>query len=161
MVIPVQFLQCRVYDSVNVQYYKINGVQVGEFDMDAYMAAEYGIPSVFVASDNVCLEQVKEFNDKITTVVTKIGTGRNSAIFRDEDELLKEIYDGVLQALNTQVGIKKLDFPCDFEVRFTRTEFAKEMIEDKIKNVPQVAYGEDGHVLKARIANIKQLKYML
>lgn len=151
----------HTYDSTAVQFYKINGKQVGEFDMDAYMAAEYNIPSVFAACDNVCAEQVKQFNNSITTVITKIGTGRNSAIFRDENELLTEIYDGVLRSIKTDVSVNKLTFPCTFEVRYTRTEFAKEMFERIVKDVPQVAYGEDAHTLIAQIKNIKELKHML
>ena len=151
----------HTYDSTCVQYYKINGKQVGEYDMDAYMAAEYSIAPIFAACDNVCAEQVKAFNEKTITVITKIGTGRNSAIFRDEDELLKEIYSGVLDAFKTEVKVKKLEFPCEFEVRFTRTEFAKEMIERMVKDVPQITYGEDAHILKAEINNIKELKHML
>lgn len=151
----------HTYDSSAVQYYKINGKQVGEFDMDAYMAAEYDIPSVFAASDDVCLGQIKDFDSEIVTVVTKVGTGRNSAIFRDEEELLKEIYDSALIAMNKKIQVKKLQFPCDFEVRFTRMEFAKEMIDFKVKHVPQVVYGEDSHTIKAVVNNIKELKYML
>ena len=151
----------HTYNSIGVQYYKINGKQVGEFDIDAYIAAEYNIPSVFAACDNVCAEQVKEFNPKTVTVITKIGTGRNSAIFRDEKELLQEIYDGVLKAIKTNVEVIKLTFPCTVEVRFTRTEFAKEMYERMIKDVPQIVYGEDAHVLKAEINNVKELKRML
>lgn len=151
----------HTYDSEAIQYYEINGKQVGEFDMDAYMAAEYGIPSLFSACDNVCCEQIKEFDDKITTVVTKIGQGRNSAIFKDENELLQEIYVSVKKALKNGVVAKKLHFPVTFKVRFTRMEFAKEMYERMIKDVPQLKWGEDSHTIKAEINNIQELKFML
>lgn len=151
----------HTYNSVAVQFYKINGKQVGEFDMDAYMAAEYDIPSIFAACDNVCAEQIKEFNPNAVTVITKIGTGRNSAIFRDEKELLQEIHDGVLESLERKNEVKKLQFPCKFEVRFTRTEEAKEMLDRMIKDVPQIVYGEDAHTLVAEINNIQELKHML
>lgn len=151
----------HTYDSGAIQYYKINDKQVGEFDMDAYMAAEYGIPSVFSACDNVCCDQIKEFDDKITTVVTKVGLGRNSAKFIDEDELLQEIYVSVKKSLTNGAVAKKLHFPVTFEVRFTRMEFAKEMFDRIKKDVPQVVWGEDSHTIKAEINNIKELKYML
>lgn len=151
----------HTYDSTAVQFYKINEKQVGEFDMDAFMAAEYDIPSVFAACDNVCAEQVKQFNKDAVTVITKVGTGRNSAEFRDEEQILKEIYDGVLKALNTKNKVYKIAFPCTFEVRFTRTEFAKEMLDRMIKDVPQITYGEDAHTLIAKINNIRELKHML
>lgn len=151
----------HTYDSTAVQFYKINGKQVGEFDMDAYMAAEHGLPSIFVAGDNVLISQVLEFNPQVVTALTKTGTGRNSAIFRDEKELLEDIYQGVKKAVKKNIEIKKLKFPCEFEVRFTRMEFAKEMLDQKIKVVPQAKYGEDAHTLVATVENIQQLKYML
>ncbi len=151
----------HTYDSSAVQYYKINGKQVGEFDMDAFMAAEHGLTSIFAAGDNVFIEQVLEFNPQVVTALTKTGTGRNSAILRDEKDVLDDIYAGVKQAVKKRIELKKLTFPCEFEVRFTRMEFAKEMYDKKIKVVPQAKYGEDSHTLVATVNNIQELKYML
>ena len=82
----------HTYNSSQNQYIKINGKQVGEFDLDACMAGGYGIPAIFAASDDVCLAQIKERNPETVTVLTKRAKGRNAAELRERADVEKDIY---------------------------------------------------------------------
>ncbi len=159
----VNGILAHTYDSSAMQYYKINGKQVGEAEVDAYIASEYGVPTIFVASDDVCTEQLKEFDPRLITAVTKIGKGRNSAEFIQEEKVLEDIYWGVKTAVDKNAGMspKKLQFPCEIEIRYTRTEFALERLNEIKERISDVRYGEDAHVLKMSIKDVDQLRFVL
>ena len=63
--------------SKTVQYYKLNGKYIGEIDMDAYIAASHGKPSVFFAGGNIACAQAKRAVPSIVTVTTKHEISRN------------------------------------------------------------------------------------
>lgn len=151
----------HTYSSVDNQYIKINGKQIGEIEFDSWLAAEFGADSVFVASDDVCVGQVREYDENIVTAITKIGTGRNSAIFKEAETVLREIYDGAALALQKEIKTKKLTFPCEVEIRFTRTEFAAYEYANMKKQLPSIEYGEDAHTLCARVNNANELRVFL
>ena len=151
----------HTYSSVDNQYIKVNGKQIGEIEFDSWLAAEFGADSVFVASDDVCVGQVCDYDENIVTAITKIGTGRNSAIFKEADVVLREIYEGVSLAYGKEIQTKKLVFPCDVEIRFTRMEFAAEKYESMKKLLPSIAYGEDAHTLCSKVKNVDELRVFL
>ena len=131
----------HTYSSVAYQYIKINGQQLGEFDIDSRIFGEFGVPSLFAASDDVCLSQITQSSPDTVTVLTKTALSRNSAIYRDEDEVLKEIYDGVKNSLNKQIAPVKFTYPLDFEIRFTRMELASEKFAKLKAVLPTLCYG--------------------
>ncbi len=152
----------HTYSSADNQYYKLNGKQVGEFEMDSIFAAEYGVPSIFFASDDVCVNQIKESHPDIETVITKIGKGRNAATFIDEATVLKNIYNGVKRAVNRVNKTIDFSFPCELEVRYTRMEWAETYYKrNNTEYGINVQYGEDCHVLKTTIHNPFELKLFL
>ena len=110
--------------SKSVQYYKLNGRHVGEIDMDAYIAASFGIPCRFFAGGDLTCTQAKRAVPDIVTVETKKEISRNEAIFRDNVELLAEIREKIVEAVTTEGSYKKLDFPCTVEKSFKRVEDA-------------------------------------
>ena len=73
------------------QYYKLNGVHIGEVDMDAYIAAAKRMPARFFAGGDLSCKQAKRAVSEIVTVTTKTELSRNEAVFRDNDELLADI----------------------------------------------------------------------
>ena len=146
--------------SKTVQYYKLNGRHVGEIDMDAYIAASHGLPSIFFAGGDIACAQAKRAVPDIVTLQTKKEISRNEAIFRDNGELLAEIRDKIVEAVNKNASYKTLDFPCTVEKSFKRMEDAAahiirlegfgikgEYLEDEI-------LGYDAHTVVATANNI-------
>ena len=115
-------------NSKMLQYYKLNGHYIGEVDMDAYIAADKGMPSRFFAGGNIACAQAKRTVTQIITVETKTELGRNEAIFRNNDELLADIKRSIVAALQIEASPSVLEFPCVFEKSFKRTEDAAEYL---------------------------------
>lgn len=106
------------------QYYKLNGGYIGEVDMDAFIAAEFGIPSVFFAAGNIACGQAKRALPHVVTVTTKYELSRNEAEFRDNDGLLTDIRRQIVVAVRMEAEAVKLTFPATFEKSFKRMEDA-------------------------------------
>lgn len=148
----------HTYSSVNNQYLKLNGKQLGELDFDSCIAGEWGIPVLFVASDDKAVAQMKERNPDTVTVITKYGKGRNEAELRTRGEVVKDIYEGVKLAVSKDIQPVKFTFPCVFEARYTRMEFAAWIFETHQGKLADLRYGEDAHVLQATFRNIDDLR---
>ncbi|WP_303858082.1 M55 family metallopeptidase [Aminicella lysinilytica] len=79
-------------------YIKINGRRISEFDMNAYVAAYYGVPSVFISGDEQVCSLAKELVPEIGTCGVKYGIG--NATFSIAPSLAcKKIEAGVCAAL--------------------------------------------------------------
>ena len=138
----------HTYSSVAIQYVKINGAPVGELDIDTYIAATHGIAPLFMASDDVCVAQFKKTSPDTVCVTTKYGKGRNEAVFRDEDTVLQEIYDGVAKSVKADIKPVSISVPFKMEVRYSRAEMAKKMYERALEtDAISAEYGEDTHTV--------------
>ena len=157
----VNGILAHTYNSVDHQYLKVNGKQLGELDFDTCIAGEYGVPVIFVASDDLCILQMRACNPDTVGVVTKYATGRNSAIFRERADVLNDIYDGVKNAVNKDIPLVNMPFPCDFEVRYTRMEMAAWRKETLKEQLADLRYGEDAHILRATLYSIDDLRLFL
>ena len=148
----------HTYNGMEIQYVKLNGKQVGEFDLDTYIAGEYGVPPIFAASDDVCVGQVHEHSPSTVTVVTKIGKGKRKAEFLDEETVLQQIEEGVGQAMKKEISATKLTFPCQFEIRYSKMEMAEWKMETLAEQFEGLQYGEDGHTLRLTVHSIDALR---
>ncbi len=150
----------HTYDSSCNQYYKFNGKALGEYEMDSILSAEYGIPPIFAAADSECVKQMLEFSPDLVTSITKIGLGRNQAEFIDEEKVLNDIYEGVKRAVKTSHKLPDFKFPCQLEVRYTRTEWAANYYKrNREEYGVDVKYVDnDCHVVSAEIKNTFELK---
>ena len=148
----------HTYTSVNNQYIKINGVPYGEFELDCCSIGALGVPALFACADDVALSQIQAFAPEIVTVITKYAKGRNSAIFREREDVLKDIYEGVQKAMHLQGIPRTFNYPCDFEIRYTRMEYAASQLQSIAPKLPCVKYGEDLHVLKATLRDVNDLR---
>lgn len=151
----------HTFSSQSVQYYKIDGKQVGEFDFDGMIAESYGVPVVFLAGDDVCTAQFLQNRPHAVVAVTKIGRGRNAADFLPEEAVLEEIRKKTAEAAQKRIAPAANRFPCTVEVRYTRTEFAAENFERLNADGLRVVYGEDAHVLIGTAANADELRKYL
>lgn len=146
--------------SKTVQYYKLNGHYIGEIDMDAYIAAEMGMPSRFFAGGNIACEQAKRAVGQIVTVETKKELSRNKAVFRDNEELLSDIKLNIVNAVKTNACPYYLEFPCIMEKSFKRTEDAANyLLRLQSLNIHAThpdddILGKNAHTVVSKIYNI-------
>ena len=149
-------------NSKAIQYYKLNGRYIGEVDMDSYIAASHGLPSVFFAAGDIACSQAMRILPKIVTVATKKEISRNQAIFRDNDELFKDIREKIRNAVQLDMPIKKLTFPAVMEKSFKRVEDAeKYLIRLQKSNVSadyldDAVLGKDAHTVVATVESIDE-----
>ncbi len=145
-----------------VQYYKLNGSYIGEIDMDAYIAAEMGMPSVFFAGGDLTCRQAERAVPHLVTVETKKELERNKAIFRDNGELLSEIGREIVRAVSTEAPINRLSFPATLEKSFKRVEDAAVYLTRSLDRGLNSRYledeilGKDGHTVVSVVNNIDE-----
>lgn len=153
----------HTYSSKNIQYAKVNGSPVGELEIDSYVAASHNIPPIFLASDKACVEQFAESSPDTVFVITKEGQGRNSAILRDEEDVLREIYDGVVRAMNADIKPLSMSLPLTLEVRYTRAEDSVKFynIAKGDSGVTSSKYGDDTHTLIYEINQINRTPMLI
>lgn len=153
----------HTFSSVSIQYAKIDGKPVGELEIDSYISATHGIAPLFLASDDVCVNQFKETSPATVTVITKYGKGRNAAELRDEDEVVKEIYEGVKQSVTANIPLVEVKCPIAYEARYTRAEKAAEMYERAKADdgIDSVKYGDDTHTLHFVVNSQNRFSYVL
>ena len=111
------------------QYYKLNGKYIGEIDMDAYIAAYYGMPSRFFAGGDITCRQAKRSVPDIVTVETKRELERNRALFRDNGELFEDIKKKIVEAVSTEAKPRDLTYPAVMEKSFKRVEDAAKYLQ--------------------------------
>ena len=148
--------------SATVQYYKLNGKYIGEVDMDSYIAASHGMPSVFFAGGDLTCRQAKRSVPSLVTVETKKELGRNKAEFRDNGELLSEIKEKITEAVNLEVEAKELTFPAIFEKSFKRVEDAEKYLAALLQKGVSAEYlcddilGWDAHTVVSRVHSMDE-----
>lgn len=148
--------------SKTVQFYKLNGKYIGEIDMDAYIAASHSMPSIFFAGGDIACAQAARAVPGIVTVTTKREISRNEAEFRDNGELLSEIGEKIVEAVNIKHGYKTLDFPARFEKSFKRVEDAAKHLARLQKRGIDADYlddeilGKDAHTVVSTVHNIEE-----
>lgn len=152
----------HTYSSASRQYYKLDGKQVGEFYIDSTIALCKHIPVRMLVGDDHCVQEAKEIGENVVTVVTKYGEGRNAARFRDNDELLAELYAAAQKAMRLPPVCLAPVFPKRLEIRYTRTELAAEVKERVLRDYGVHAdYGEDAHILQLTARRIEDIKVFL
>lgn len=153
----------HTYSSTTVQYAKIDSELVGELEIDSFIAASHGIVPLFLASDKACVDQFAASSPETIFVITKYGKGRNEAILRDEEDVLREIYDGVATAMKKDIPLLSHKLPFTLEVRYTRAEKAAEFYEmaEQDRGISSVKYGDDTHTLIFEINSVNRTSKMI
>jgi len=148
--------------SKELQYYKLNGKYIGEVDMDAYIASEHGMPSVFFCGGDLSCKQAKRSIKNIVTVVTKNEISRNKAIFRSNEELFEDIKQNIVKAVKTEFELKCLTFPSVMEKSFKRVEDASKWIlrlrayNMEANYLKDEVLGYDAHTVVCKVNNIDE-----
>lgn len=138
----------HTYNGMEIQYAKINGKTRGEIEIDSWIAGTHGIAPILVASDDVCLAQIKELLPETVGVITKYSKARNEADYIDEDVFLNNLREGVKKAVQSQIKPVVCPMPAELIVRYSRMEMAYWLIEKaQGLGIPVKNEHEDGRVL--------------
>ena len=70
----------HTYSSESVEYYKLNGIPMGEFGCRAALAGSLGIPTVFISGDDKAVAEARALVPGIYGAVVKEGRGIEIAI---------------------------------------------------------------------------------
>lgn len=101
-------------------YVKINGKYAGEFEMNTYMVAHFGVPTVFISGDAQLCQQAKELVPAIETVAVKSGIG-NATFNMNSTKACRLIEEGVKKGLEKAKECK-LQKPESYEVEINFKE---------------------------------------
>jgi D-amino peptidase len=124
--------------SVTYQYVKLNGVSMGEMEIDAASAGRLlGAPAIFTSSDDKGVAQAKKSMPWIKSVVTKEALGRNLAVLKHPYRVVDEIYEQVVEAVRDIDSMKlyEISDPVEVEMRFLRLEDAEKVYKSKRRQV--------------------------
>lgn len=83
----------HTYSSRSIEYYRINGIELGEFGCRAALAGSMGVPTVFVSGDDKMLQEANELVPGIYGAQVKVGLGPQLALHlapQDARELIRE-----------------------------------------------------------------------
>jgi D-amino peptidase len=120
-------VMAHTYSSAAHQWVKVNGRMVGELAIDAAIAGLHGVPPLFVAGDDKCVAEGREFFGELETVTTKNAFGWNAAVSLHPKAAVEAIYAGVRDAVERRTMQKPFRFeePLTYEVRYKRIEQAE------------------------------------
>lgn len=114
----------------------VNGIEMGEADLNALIAGWYGVPVVLIAGDStVCRQTQKTLGDELEVAPVKEAVGRYAASTLTPEKAQGLIYKKTKAALEKVEKMKpyKLNPPYRFELHFLRSYMA-----DKAELIPQV-----------------------
>ena len=153
----------HTFSSTSIQYVKLNGEPIGELYADSRICARLGIKPMFCAGDDVCIAEMRAICPWAETVVTKIGKGRNRAELREREDVLADIYAGVVRAYERFSEPYACDFPenAHLEVRYTRAERTERVMEKARNASIDARWGEDTHILHFTVTEPNQIPYVL
>jgi D-amino peptidase len=110
---------CHTYSSKSIEYYKLNGIFVGEFGARAIMAGTLGVPTVFISGDDKAVTEAEALVPGIFGAAVKQGLGRELAIHLSPKAAQKLIKETATQACKNIDAIPpvKMDPPYEQEIR--------------------------------------------
>jgi len=107
---------CHTY-TLGVMAAYVNGVQMGEFGLNASLAGYFGVPAVFVSGDQAVAAEASNLIPKIHSAVVKKGMGRYSAECMSPEKTGPLIKKNVADALADYKIIKPLTVKDPVELR--------------------------------------------
>lgn len=86
--------------SGDVHHLKLNGQEVGETGLNAYLAGHFGVPVVLVAGDQALAAEVKALLPQAESVVVKEALGRRSAVLPSPAEVADRLTAATARAMD-------------------------------------------------------------
>ena len=137
--------------NLNSAYMKINGEYASEFVINSYIAADLGVPVIFISGDKMLCEDAKKFNENITAVAVKEGDG-GALISIQPDYACDLIKEGVKESLKN-ISKCKIDVPDKFEVEISYKEHMDAKRASYYPGVTQIS----SHAVQYIAKNVKDL----
>lgn len=106
------------------QYVRINGKDASEFMINAYMAAYYHVPVLFLSGDKALCEAARELCPNIVTVPVSEGCGGGSVSLHP-GEAVRRIKEGMMEALKKDLEEYRITLPEHFHVEIEFKEFVR------------------------------------
>lgn len=131
-------------------YMKVNGKKASEFVINSYLAADYGVPVVFVSGDEMLCDKAKEFNPGIETLAVKEGLG-GATVSINPDLACDLIKEGVINGLK-RIESCKIAIPEKFEVEINYKEHKEAKHASFYPGVSQV----DSHTVRYTAGSVKE-----
>ncbi|MBB6634819.1 M55 family metallopeptidase [Cohnella thailandensis] len=113
----------HTYSSLDVMYYRLNDVFIGEFGARAVLAGSRGVPVIFLSGDDKAAAEARMFIPGIETAVTKRGTGIERAEHLSSEQACTAIREGASRAVARMAGIppyRDFQAPYTLEIRYYR-----------------------------------------
>jgi D-amino peptidase len=106
--------------TLGVESVHVNGVETGEFGLNAALAGWFRVPSIFVSGDSATAAEAKSFIPNIHEAIVKKGVGRFSAECLPPSKSTVLIKNNVIKALKNTDSMKPLKFekPIEMRLRF-------------------------------------------
>ena len=122
---------CHTMSHESVNYYKINGREIGEFALWAAMAGEINIPTIFLSGDDFACAEAKKFIPSIRTCEVKKTTGWESAEPVPLDDIDQKLVTGIQFALKVAGSIAplKINPPITFEISLRPPHSIKDLLK--------------------------------
>jgi len=110
---------CHTYSSKTVEYFKLNGLLVGEFGARSFMAGALGVPVVFISGDDKAVAEAKALVPGIHGAVVKQGLDTELALHlspQAAQELIRKTAAEAVRDIKNIAPIK-MDPPFELEIR--------------------------------------------
>jgi D-amino peptidase len=109
----------HTYSSLSIEYYKLNGQEIGEFGCRAAMGGTFDVPTVFISGDDKAVAEAKQLIPNIYGVETKQGLGQELALHLSPQRSRELIRETAAEACRNidQIEPLKIEPPYQFEVR--------------------------------------------
>lgn len=105
--------------SRTAEYYKLNGVEIGEFGLRAYLSGELGVPTIFISGDDKACAEAKALIPEIVTCAVKTSVGLERAESLPFDEIYSALKTSIVAALDKSHDILPpvIEPPVEFEIK--------------------------------------------
>ena len=105
---------------------QVNGLDVGETALNAYLAGHHGVPVVLVTGDSTLAAEARSFIPGVHTVAVKEPVSAGAAIHLHPKHARARIREEAAKALSERTSIKavRAKTPVEMAVDFSGTEYA-------------------------------------
>lgn len=102
---------CHTYSSKTIEYHRINDVELGEFGSFALLAGSIGVPTVFIAGDDLAIDEAKALIPDIVGAEVKKSLARELALHLSHPAACELIRAKAAEACARIPEIKPYYFP--------------------------------------------------
>ncbi len=105
-------------------FIEINGINVGETIIDAWLAGTWDVPLLFVTGETGAVEETQRIYPDVPHVITKQGLHYHAAISRPVSQVVEEIRSGAESAVKKDGKVLVPSQPVEVTLRFNALKHA-------------------------------------